>query len=482
MNTEIDIQELVDSVMNSQDEKQQRKVEAIQKRYQWLQKYSKDNGVTNVERIPVIPSTITTVYETEHKKTWKLGNSKTIDCGTEVREHEVTDKVVTDEDIITSLKAINPDHVENTLYWYDNSRYLFTTDKGKIYNLKQKPRPIRKEEQDTITTLVNEVLTNKAHLEGIVRTARIAVIHNTNDEELSIEDRELKEQTLGEYTLYCMSIDRDIKKWKKYHTYGVNGDLNIYGRTIQEEIIHTVMLQATNAKKEHTKLVEDSLTKIDNIRKSCEDEPLYYIKQLKENNQLKVYMGDCVTYLYKNLGYKVYKDEKEHKYRRMYNVNGEIVEEEKEYSKTTYYVQMSCKAFKSCCYQGRVCRKGYYFNDQGNEVELGRRPNECITITDQDGNVRTFNSKSEAAKELKVSPSLITKACKNGGVLNLNNTKANKKSIKLLKADNTVIECDSLTDIAKELKTNKMCVSRALKGKTNGDMVTICGYTYELIA
>lgn len=481
MKTKVNIQELVDSVKNSQDEKQQRKLEAIQKRYKWLQKYSEDKEVTTVARIPVIPSTITTTYEVEKRKTWKLGNSKTIDCGTETVEHEVKDKVITEEDIITSLKAIHPNHVENTLYWYDNGKYLFTTDRDKIYNLKSVPRPLTKEEQDTINNLVNEVLENKTEADSIIRKARIAVIHNTNDEELTIEDRELKQQTLGEYTLYCFDMEREIKKRMKYHNLGDNKDLNIYGRTITEDIIHTVTLEAKNAKKEHLTMVDSALNKINSIMNQCHEEPLYYLHPLKQNNQIKIYMGERLQNKYKSLGYKVYEAEREYKTKNMTSRNGEIVEEEREYTKTSYYVQMSCKAFKSCCYQGKVCRKGYYYDNQGNEVELGRRPTEAVTITDEKGNSYTFNSKSEAAKELKVSQSLITKAIKNGGVLNLNNSKDNKKSIKLLKADNTVIECATLTELAKNLNTKVYKISRAMKGKTNGDLVTIGDNTYTVV-
>ena len=213
----------------------------------------------------------------------------------------------------------------------------------------------------------------------------------------------------------------------------------------------------------------------------CHEEPLYYLHPLKQNNQIKIYMGERLQNKYKSLGYKVYEAEREYKTKNITSSNGEIVEEEREYSKTSYYVQMSCKAFKSCCYQGKICRKGYYFNDQGNEVELGRRPTEAVTITDQDGNTRTFTSKSEAAKELKVSQSLITKAIKNGGVLNGNN-KNNSKCIQLKKEDNTTIECDTLSDLAKKLNTKPYTITRAMKGKNHGDLVTICGHTYELIA
>lgn len=173
MITKVNIQGLVNSVLNSQDEKQKRRIENIRKRYEWLQSYSKENEVTNVERIEVKPRLVTTTYTTEHKKMWKCGNSRSIECGTELREHEVKERVVTDEDIITTLKTIHPDHVENTLYWFDNGNYLFTTDKDQVYNLRRIPRPLTEEEQKEIQNIVKEIEEKKAEIEPLLHEARL---------------------------------------------------------------------------------------------------------------------------------------------------------------------------------------------------------------------------------------------------------------------------------------------------------------------
>lgn len=173
MSITIDINSLVDSVLNSQDEKQKRKIENVRKRYEWLQSYSSENGVTNVGRIEVQPSVVTTTYTTEHKKMWKCGKSSSIECGTELREHEVKERVVTDEDIITTLKTIHPDHVENNIYWFNNGNYLFTTDKDQVYNLRRIPRPLTNEEQQEIQNIVKEIEEKKAEIEPLLHEANI---------------------------------------------------------------------------------------------------------------------------------------------------------------------------------------------------------------------------------------------------------------------------------------------------------------------
>ena len=173
MSITIDINSLVDSVLNHQDEKQKRKIENVRKRYEWLQSYSSENGVTNVGRIEVQPSVVTTTYTTEHKKMWKCGKSSSIECGIETREHEVKERLVTDEDIITALKTIHPDHVDNSLYWFNNGNYLFTTDKDQVYNLRRIPRPLTNEEQQEIQNIVKEIEEKKAEIEPLLHEANI---------------------------------------------------------------------------------------------------------------------------------------------------------------------------------------------------------------------------------------------------------------------------------------------------------------------
>lgn len=476
---EVNITELLDSVVNSQNQKKKRKIENIRKRYEWLQKYSKDNNLTLVDRIQVIPRTSTVTVESEHRKVWRSG-TKSIDCGKETREHVIKYKEVTDEDIVEAIKAIHPTHVTERLYWFNNTRYLFTTDCGQVYNLQSTPRPLSKEEQQQIDQHIADVLENKERIEPLLERARILVVHNIPQDKRTEEHNKLAESTKGEYMLYMLELEKEFTKERKRSVYCHN-NRNIYGETPEEHVIQGVYNDAKKAKEEHLTLVEDTLTKIDNITRCCTEEPLYYIHPLKENKQIKVYIGKSSQHIYTNKGYTVYEVERERTTTKHNIEKGEIVEQENQFTKTSYYFLMNTKAFRSCCYQGKLCNKGFYYDNNGNEVKFTRRPTEEITLIDQNGITRTFASKSQAAKELDVALCTITKACKKGGVINTSNNANNMKSVKLLTEDFTLIQCSSLTELAKELNTNKMKVSRAIKGKQKGDTVTIDNRNFTIL-
>ena len=68
---------------------------------------------------------------------------------------------------------------------------------------------------------------------------------------------------------------------------------------------------------------------------------------------------------------------------------------------------------------------------------------------------------------------------KSDGVLNLKNEK-NRKNITLVTSDNRTLVFSSMTDAAKELNCNKMAISRAMKNKVKGDVVSISGIQYTI--
>jgi hypothetical protein len=78
-----------------------------------------------------------------------------------------------------------------------------------------------------------------------------------------------------------------------------------------------------------------------------------------------------------------------------------------------------------------------------------------------------------------VSNKVITNTLKSDGVLNLKNEN-NRKNITLVTSDNRTLVFSSMTDAAKELKTNKMAISRAMKNKVKGDVVSISGIDYTV--
>lgn len=156
--------------------------------------------------------------------------------------------------------------------------------------------------------------------------------------------------------------------------------------------------------------------------------------------------------------------------------HGSIIKEETEFYRTSYYFQMNLKAFISSCLNEKVARKGFIFDEDGNEVELKNgRPMEEVTIIDEHGNEIKFQSKSDAAKHFNLSNKDISQIIKNGGKL------IDKKKIKIKSNDGNILEYKNLSELARKMNENKMKVSRAFKNKVTGDKVKIGENEFEIV-
>ena len=146
---------------------------------------------------------------------------------------------------------------------------------------------------------------------------------------------------------------------------------------------------------------------------------------------------------------------------------------------------MNYNAFMSACKSGVIPQKGYYVNEQGERVVIeqsGQR--EAITVRDAEGLIREFESKAEAARELGVSPSLLSKLIKatpEGEVITISKgAKNNRKGFTLITAEGDKLDFMSVRDAATRLGVDKSKVSRVIKGKVSGDTVTLLGVSYRL--
>jgi hypothetical protein len=206
---------------------------------------------------------------------------------------------------------------------------------------------------------------------------------------------------------------------------------------------------------------------------------------LKENKQVKIYIGKSYKTSYENKGYTVYEHETENTTKSFTSEQGLIKQEEKNYTKTSYYVQMNRKTFISSCKHGRICKLGYYIDPNGNEVPLIRKQTQAITVKDEKGNLYTFSSKQEAAKHFNISKTvlsnIIAKTKQGEFPLIKQNKQYNKKCISLMDCNNEILYFSSLADVSKQFNTNKMKISRIFKNKSNGDVVTINDRTYTIV-
>lgn len=137
---------------------------------------------------------------------------------------------------------------------------------------------------------------------------------------------------------------------------------------------------------------------------------------------------------------------------------------------------MSFKAFDSACRYGEIPNKGFYIGEDGSQIKLTQSGiKESITI-----NGITYSSKTEAAREMNISPSLISKKLKSDRTIEAlaKGTMKNRKGFNLTSPDGEIMEFESVSRAASEFGFNKMKMSRLIKGKGIGDIITISGIDY----
>ena len=146
---------------------------------------------------------------------------------------------------------------------------------------------------------------------------------------------------------------------------------------------------------------------------------------------------------------------------------------------------MAHKTFTTSCYHGKVCKSGYYFDTNGNEVKLiSNRPCEEVTLKDEYGNILTFSSKAEAAKHFNTNNCKISEVLKNAingeiPTVTIRPLK-NSKGFTLVTGSGELLEFISMSEAARILNTTKLKISRALKNKVSGDTVKINKIDYTL--
>ena len=236
-------------------------------------------------------------------------------------------------------------------------------------------------------------------------------------------------------------------------------------------------------KETYKRLRDDYAKQIKAIHLRAASEGDFIIKPLKKGKQIRLYISSYYTKKVESLGYKVIEQERETTERRWDD------------SRMTYYTEdtvrlsysfvMNYNAFMSACKCGVIPNKGYYIDEQGESVKIAQSGvSEQITVRDADGFIREYKSKAAAAKDLGVSPSLLSKLIKatpEGQAVTISKgTKDNRKGVSLIRPDGELLEFESVTEAARELGYNKMKISRAIKGKVSGDTVKLGEVTYTL--
>ena len=407
-----------------------------------IKEWATANEVKEVERITV-PTSYREIEIVKGKKGERNSKGKWL-YGDEVERYK--EPFAAEEDIIEVIKTAYPHYIENSIYYFPTGTYYFITDKNKAFNLKSKPRPFTSDEQAIIEEYRKEIEETEKELEETFSVAKVlSAAYKIDPTEEEIELAKQNTLLVAQYDYeqakaFCYNFRVDRKKWQ-------------------------------DRKKEITQRLKE-------FKKRTEDEPIFTIHPLKLDKQIRIYFSSYYTDKVKELGYSVIEQKRTRTVKRFQPDKGVFEEEEEE--NTTYSIRMCVKAFIGCCKSGFICQKGYYTNESGERCFIEHTGTKKeITLTDWNGITRTFISVTDAAKFYNLHKSHISRAMKNGGVIN--EPKHKIKAFYLINTKtNQTMKFSTITEASKVLNTNKMKVSRLLKDKVSGDEVVIDGVTYSL--
>ena len=225
---------------------------------------------------------------------------------------------------------------------------------------------------------------------------------------------------------------------------------------------------------------EKELESLNNTRK---ERAYIRVKPLKSNKQIRIYIRYSDKAEIEDLGYKVLEQEQEYSY-AIWDDDKQAYEKDSSKHLSLSFM-MNYRAFITACKFCKIPHKGYYIDEDGVEVKIKQSGvKERIRVRDAQGVIREFASKSEAARDLGISPALLSKLIKanpDAEILEVKvGAKDNRKALVLITHEGERLEFDSVRDCASKLGVDKMKVSRGIKGKQSGDKITLAGVNYRL--
>lgn len=406
--------------------------------------------------------------------------------------------LVSDEAIVASIRLNEPQHINESIYWFDGGHYLFTTDKNIIYNLKKKARPLTIDEQNEVNDLKNELeeeekqlYTDKKNIDILLKGYRDGDETVLNDAQNTFlflqypngdsfyhdgqkafnELKHILEENDHEELNERMANDEEfnsyiteLNKLTSYYTDPFNRHNKF------KQYYEKVKSMIEDFKQKRT----DYTKRIKSIYSKCEEEPIYEIHPMTIKSQVKVYTSELGKEKYESYGYKVYKQTTSFNYNEWNE--SELKYEQNEGKKTSYYFIMNKKAFISVCKNGKMIRNGYYYDDNGEvkAIEKGKEVDNSVTVV-YNGVKHQFNSLREASEKLGISRTVLNKAKSN----DLNEIIIDsKKNIVLINGDGERMIFKNKSEVASKLNISKKRVTVAFNSLTSGDEVTLNGQKY----
>ena len=414
---EINIEKLVGSVTDDLDESQKKK---NLKRNQSKKNWSKENNKKFIETL-VIP----TSYEEITIK-----NAKGI-------ETTFKKAYAKDEDIIKAIQISHKNNIINGLHWFNGGHYLFTTDKGSIYNFKRKDGILSKEDKDKIDGLRKEL---EEFFEEVKEDRRIAEILVKG---FIHEDKEVLENP-DNFTHFLMGEEEALRFIKKNN------------RRIEE----------------YKELRKEITDKIKKIHLEAMNKEIFEIHEMSVTNQVRVYISENDKEKFKGLGYKVYSVKSKEIINKWddSSISFETIEKEK----ISYYVIMNKKAFVSSCRNDKIPHFGYYYDENGSPKKI--QDNSIKVIVD--GVERDFESIREAASILGISHTELRRHKQENGSIVFNQ----KNGIILRDEDGNKLVFKNKSEMADGLETSRVTINNAMKGKEIGDTIEIKGKSFLIVS
>ena len=227
----------------------------------------------------------------------------------------------------------------------------------------------------------------------------------------------------------------------------------------------------------------DSEAIIDGINQDRKARAFYRVNPIKDGKQIRIYIRHSDRARVEELGYKVIEQGQAYNL-AIWDEEKQAYTDSKGEHKSLSFV-MNYRAFITACKFHKIPAKGYYIDDDGEMVKIKHSGvKESIRVKDAEGVIREFASKSDAARDLGISPALLTKLIKanpDAEILEVKvSAKNNSKALVLITHEGDRLEFDSVRDCATKLGVDKMKVSRGIKGKQSGDKVKISGVDYQL--
>lgn len=254
-----------------------------------------------------------------------------------------------DEAIVTLIKDIFPDKIDNSIYHFPHQWFYCITDKNYYFTLRKTPRHKTKEEVKEIQKLRDEVISKS-------RDKRIQYLIGNGFEKsfssITDDDEWIKKMNQ-------IQIDFQCKEEAEKYKY-------LYGND-EEKVKEHLQILVDDYYKSRDELY-DYVNAVDD---ACEKEAVYELFiHSQDSKQVSIYLSGDKVSIFRSLGYKIYEYPNQH-------TNKVFSLEYLNYQFETIYTKHECikidfRVFVSSCKHRKLFPMGKYLDDDGKQLTIQR--------------------------------------------------------------------------------------------------------------